>query len=578
MAQPSDDVSVVLVHGIGAQAIGDTLSKFLRGLETTLVDRPNLIRVDEATARVTVADKTVTVHEAWWADILGGDTVRGTFRPLDIHVLAWFPWLNLKFAAYANRPVVRAILWTLVLAPAAVLMQLTARVWLPVASFFMRMRRGDSTERFTMGPLFDEVLADVGNYLASAGRATRPGSSVADAAARIQQRVIDAVRAANPDGTRRVVVVAHSLGTVIAYHALAGTLAAKPGAAVPLLAGEDAERVSHLITIGSPLAKIRWIWPMLVSPHASLATRIPNLSWTNLRDRLDLVAGKLRHQTTWGPVHDIPLFGRAWLATAHTAYERDPDFTEVLLSALGVERRPTHELSVATRVRLLAVSLGSIAAALFLVVFALAVSLAASAAVLFVLAGSFALATALDVAGFGADAIDTGFRLGFVLALYGYPLVLGILLPFGWGRVVAGYEHYAFRYGQWPPESPKEEVDEPAPPAAAPLRLRDRISGWLLVLALLAAALPLGVVIYQDVSPGTPGPFDPGLSSGARVGYVALALFEGALTEIVVGLLLAALWVILFEGLPTVLRAYRRWVHDVTVPPRADVASPIADA
>src|SRR5262249_796854 len=159
---------------------------------------------------------------------LSGDRVKGSFNQLDMHTLAWFPWLNLRFGLYSgHRPILRTLLWTLVLGPIAIMLHLTATVWLIIGAGFITLRnkRAKDDDDHTVsgssviGTILDNVAADASNYVSSAASATPEGSPLQGTAASIQQRLVDAVRAAaGGDSRRNIVIVAHSLGSVIAYH------------------------------------------------------------------------------------------------------------------------------------------------------------------------------------------------------------------------------------------------------------------------------------------------------------------------------------------------------------------------
>lgn len=576
MSVEAAGTAVLLVHGIGEQVRGATLAKFLRGLNSTLAVAPTIVTVDEVSARVTIDGHGFDVREVWWADLLSGGTAKGSFKPLDVHALAWFPWLNLRFKVYTGRPIVRSLVWTLVLGPVAILLQFTLRLWLAIITGVMALRRR-VTRIFGVAPMkplpvsyvLDSVVADVTNYVASAASATRAGSPLAGAAALIQQRFIDAVRAANPDGRKSLVVVAHSLGTVIAYHALAGNLGGQPAAGVPILPAAEAGRVTHLITIGSPLEKIRWIWPMLTGSSTGLSARIPGLVWTNMRDRLDLVAGKLRHCDTWGAVGDIALIGRAGVTSAHTAYELNPDFTLLLTTQLGIPEPQIIKIGVVTRLRLFAASLGVSALVIAAIPLVVGLAVILGGIVLIVYSAFVVLSSGPDNAALNADVAATVAHWGFIVQLWLYPIGFGVILPLVYGRAVAGYQHYAFRHGQWPAptkDDPGESANEPQ------RRWYDfdtgvrRILKWTTLLLLLAASVPLGH--YTLTGLGFTGPLDAGLSTSERVGYSIEAAFEGLLAEAFLGcFVFAAGWVVL-RALPSTVRAYRGWVRETTMSPK----------
>lgn len=113
----------------------------------------------------------------------------------------------------------------------------------------------------------------------------------------------------------RVVLVAHSLGTAVAHDTLLAlqkqnhaTAAADPAAAVPL------EKIEHLVTVGSPIDKIHYLFESFRSDshryrrvvealRGDIGTapfsreRRPHIHWVNYWDRGDVVSGVLRSPT-----------------------------------------------------------------------------------------------------------------------------------------------------------------------------------------------------------------------------------------------------------------------------------------
>jgi hypothetical protein len=105
----------------------------------------------------------------------------------------------------------------------------------------------------------------------------------------VRARLIERLRAFRHD---RILLVAHSMGSVIAYDALR------------LLERDDPSlRVEHLVTVGSPLglAKVKL---KIEAEHG--AVRVPNnvSAWTNLADGEDVVAVMGALDATYGPSAD----------------------------------------------------------------------------------------------------------------------------------------------------------------------------------------------------------------------------------------------------------------------------------
>ena len=104
--QPSP-VGVVVVHGIGAQQPGETLAK-LKGLRRVFPHMPEKPVTGEPVA---LGARSVSFYEVYWADLLMGQRVSGTFDFDEFSSLAWFPLFNQIGRAYAKEPYP---LWTVV--------------------------------------------------------------------------------------------------------------------------------------------------------------------------------------------------------------------------------------------------------------------------------------------------------------------------------------------------------------------------------------------------------------------------------------------------------------------------------
>jgi hypothetical protein len=596
--------AVLLVHGIGDQAKGSTVQKFLIGLNKTLLT-PVAYECDpdQVRAVVRVGERTIAVREVWWADVFCGDVVAGTFRARDLNAIAWFPWLNRRFDVAAGGGPSGAVAWTILVAPLTCLLQIVGWVLAVVASGLGRVLAVVAGGLGWVLPdgfgnprrFLDTFLADVTNYTASAAHAAGADSPIASAADAVQQRFVDAANEVVADGASRLIVVAHSLGTLIAYHGISGVLSARNSNSTPILDDAVTRRIDTLITIGSPLEKIRWVWPMLTGPAADLRKRAPALRWTNLRDRLDLVSGKLRHRDTWGEVGDVALFGRAWLKEAHTAYERNPDFVRILAAELGYPAAPVLPLPWRHRVVLFARSIGYSLGAIVAIVLVVGVALVLAMLGGLILTVVVAIQSSTDAGQLGQRSAYESGRL----TLYTAPVLIALavlVLPIIYGRVVASYQHYAFRYGEWPAH-PKQALtsetkvagDKGTPDSAsadgqsdpgagtigAGMRWRGRLGCAASALGYLALSYPVGVITtpivfdmqYQEQLNPTEPEWIP---SGHSPGVIAIEIIVGLLVlpaiGAVVGIVGMAGWS-LFRGLPTAAHTYRQRVLETTRPP-----------
>ncbi|TFV92235.1 hypothetical protein E4P40_03275 [Blastococcus sp. CT_GayMR20] len=426
------DIGIVLVHGIGEKTHGETLDKFLNGLTGSVSDA-GLTSRQRGHAAVSVSGRTFRVYEAWWADVLTPDAVQGTFDAFTATEITWFPWLNWRQGLYADKPGVKVMIWTVVLRPIMVVLPVLIML---VGVVFRRLPR-----------VLEQEAGDVTNYLNSAGLALPDDSKLRDVSDRVMSRFAAALESAARDGCSRVIVVGHSLGSVVAYHGLTGHVQQTPARRRAFLSSGPARSlVTNLITIGSPLEKIRFFWPLLV---ATGSHRLPSgICWDNIRDRLDLVAGKLRHADSFGPVHDHALAGRAWLLTAHTAYERNPYFMRLLLDRSGVTDVEVKRTTIPTRLLLGLKSVLLTLAAIAVLVVPFGITLVVIALFVFItiVIGAFEVAAESGASGVEFDD-RLGLALGWSLWLTPVAFFLGTL---SWGYGDATTRISAFRHRQWP--------------------------------------------------------------------------------------------------------------------------------
>ncbi|MFF9283238.1 hypothetical protein [Streptomyces griseosporeus] len=156
-------------------------------------------------------------------------------------------------------------------------------------------------------------LAQVGRYLARR-EADGSGRTLDE---RIRKRVL---RGTDPD--RPLIVVSHSLGTVVAFEALSG----------------HRGHVPLLMTLGSPLATGAAVLQRLVPQPPRTPDRVER--WLNFWDRDDIVVGRPRIQNWMLPNASgvLPVTARVdsdgvWVHTA-TKYLRQPAVAGPLVEAL----------------------------------------------------------------------------------------------------------------------------------------------------------------------------------------------------------------------------------------------------
>jgi len=196
--------------------------------------------------------------------------------------------------------------------------------------------------------LLDEYAADVFNYINSAGDTFSPERKVPEELHHVYREIMgrfyDQLIRMRNDGCQSIHIVAHSLGTVVMYHALRGLKLDEATRADRLAMSEAMASIEHLYTIGSPLEKIRFFWPGL-RPEANLAGE-RQITWDNFVSYFDPVAGMLRRFNEWGPVNNHRLLGGGFLS-GHVVYERSDVFlgrlTEGLFGQAMAPRRTGRE-------------------------------------------------------------------------------------------------------------------------------------------------------------------------------------------------------------------------------------------
>ena len=335
-------VGLLIVHGIGQQHPGETTKKLLIGLKSAYGGAIELEHDAQGSpAAVTVNGKTVRLYEVYWADIVGGESVRGGFTWDMPSALAWHPmWCRrlglLRSPEYSSALVWWRVLTLVPLAPAGYFPYLGARFFSQLLDGTRRdafekavraqklslVERSRAYAEFTasrgtrVDEILDSVIADVPNYMQSIVK----GEGCAFDTLRRFHAQMD--RARN-DGCDAIHVLAHSLGTVVAFHALTG---------LGLAAGQPAPAPLGLFTIGSPLEKIRFFWPWTlrdVQPSVH-----PDFQWVNFHHRADRVSGHLKRFAAFSRLENVRLKGGGGWLRSHVVYERSPEFLIRLTSAL----------------------------------------------------------------------------------------------------------------------------------------------------------------------------------------------------------------------------------------------------
>ena len=138
-------------------------------------------------------------------------------------------------------------------------------------------------------------------------------------------------------GCDEIQILAHSLGTVVAYHGLTSSQGSETKETLPIL--------TRLYTIGSPLEKIRFFWPRLIDtttvrpaialPGPQKIEGATSFIWENYYSPLDPVSGYLKRFDHWGGIKNKMLINLGGTATAHVRYEKNPVFFNRLMEGLS---------------------------------------------------------------------------------------------------------------------------------------------------------------------------------------------------------------------------------------------------
>jgi hypothetical protein len=286
----------------------------------------------------------VTVHfyEVLWADLLTRENNRGALTWATMPTLVWHPLLcrRAKLLSSTEYPAPLVLAWLAITLPASLLAYPVAMGARALVQPFDEERQKRLRERMRemrfldramaaadaaahdetiLEATLESVVADVPSYMSSVAR----GEGVAfEVLARFHD-VMRVVRERHDD----ICILAHSLGTVVSYHALTG---------IGQPAGDRPYAPRRLFTIGSPLEKIRFFWPWTV--RCTRPSADPEFRWTNFYHRMDAVSGSLWRFAAWAPIENLRLTGGGGFLRSHVVYERSPEFLGLLTKELFGER------------------------------------------------------------------------------------------------------------------------------------------------------------------------------------------------------------------------------------------------
>ena len=124
----ADPIGLLVVHGIGSQrgAVRWRGCSWACGWRTAT--RSTVTQVAEDQARVEgIGAAPVHAVEVWWADLLEGEAVQGSFDFDRVYEVVWFPGLNRRSGYLPPEvcPRGRVARWTVILAPLSALLYAT---------------------------------------------------------------------------------------------------------------------------------------------------------------------------------------------------------------------------------------------------------------------------------------------------------------------------------------------------------------------------------------------------------------------------------------------------------------------
>ena len=214
----------------------------------------------------------------------------------------------------------------------------------------MGPRTGNESRRRRtwLDDVLDQVVGDVFNYVHGVARAfpadTERNRKLAANVSQIRTRFLGAAEQAQRAGCDEIQVLAHSLGTVVAFLGLC------PDAPVTSPV-EQAVRLTRFHTIGSPLEKVRFFWSPLVAGSVNGPAAVSDggvlaagrstshtMRWDNFFSPFDLVSSPLHRFEGWPEPVNHPAAGLGGLMSAHVAYNRNPGFLAFVGEALTGER------------------------------------------------------------------------------------------------------------------------------------------------------------------------------------------------------------------------------------------------
>ncbi|MFK8185996.1 MAG: hypothetical protein AB8B99_21685, partial [Phormidesmis sp.] len=189
-----------------------------------------------------------------------------------------------------------------------------------------------------------QIVSDVTNYAHSMVGYLRKDSPLEGASEEILTCFRSTTRKAAQEGCNEIQIIAHSLGTVIAFNALTRYGANISETSHYADSKSSAIPITSLYTFGSPLEKFLFIWNKVIRPcqnklsilhEGSVIAEAKNLQWHNYHSPFDLVSGKLIHYNQYAVVNNHRVKGLGGLINAHMNYFLNPCVLSDLGASLG---------------------------------------------------------------------------------------------------------------------------------------------------------------------------------------------------------------------------------------------------
>jgi hypothetical protein len=219
--RPTGRQAVVLIHGIGDQQPMTTLRDFIGGIfpgagggDARVFSKPDrvsqVLETRRMSADATVAGSPTDFYELYWAHLLQGTTLG--------HVRDWFAVLLVRRPAEVPRRLrlVWAAGWSLVLLALAVLLSLSS-------SDSKALLGGLGVAGVLVLVLRDVAARVALSHVGDAARYLRPAPENIEVRRAIRTAGLEVIRRLHDEPMQRydrIVIVGHSLGSVIAYDVL----------------------------------------------------------------------------------------------------------------------------------------------------------------------------------------------------------------------------------------------------------------------------------------------------------------------------------------------------------------------